>query len=399
MSIQIKEIIQNNQTLYDLLFSVYSKFMSIVCYLTPINKKQIIFCSLSGRNYDDSPLAIYNEILKRHEFDSWNIIWAFKTPKDFSIPRGKCVKFGNLSYWKILFSSKVWVGNGGIDNGIEMNPCNRVIVNTWHGSPLKKIEGEENSNAVLKKYRKNRKLNKRTIRCAQNDFDVETFARVFRSSSECFLKCGLPRNDILLKYNENDKKRLRKALGVPDDKKVILYMPTYREYLINDSLQTFIAPPISIKKWKEELSSDYVFFIRAHYAVSSALNLEDDSFCRNVSKYKTLSELYLIADLLITDYSSCFFDYAILEKPVLCFAYDREEYEAKRGLYLKLEDVMPCGVYADEDSLIKKIQTMDYQSEIKKMVEFKKQWVKYYGNASKAIVDEISKRIQLQKTI
>lgn len=367
--------------------------MSLLCHLTPINKKQIVFCSLSGRNFDDSPLAIYNEILKRHEFDSWNLVWAFKDPKSFSIPRGSCVQFGGLSYWKTLFSSKVWIGNGGIDNGIEMEPCNRIVVNTWHGSPLKKIEGEENSNAVLKEYRKKRKLNRSTIRCAQNDFDVETFARVFNCSPDCILKCGLPRNDILLNYNEKDILRIKRKMNISNGKRIILYMPTYREYLTNESSQNYIAPPLTIKKWEKELGNDYVFLMRAHYAVQSALKNEENLFYKNVSRYAPLTDLYAIADLLITDYSSCFFDYSVLEKPVLCFAYDREEYEAKRGLYLKLEDVMPCGVFVHEDELIQKIKDMNYDVETPKMIVFKKKWMKYYGNASRNVVDAVITRL------
>ena len=386
---KIKHLIKNNPFLYEICFHTYSWIMKLFCAVSPVNNNRILFCSLSGRNFDDSPKAIYDEILNRHEFDDWELYWAFKNPENFSIPRGEVIKFGGLSYWKTLFSSKVWIGNGGIDNGLDLSPFNRVVVNTWHGSVLKKSEGEENSDAVLKHYRSNKKMDNRTIRCIQNDFDLKTYTRLFRASSDCFLKSGLPRNDILLKYSDEDKRRIKEQLGIEDHKKIILYMPTYREYLINDSFQTYIAPPISFEKWEKELSGDYVFFIRAHYAVVSALNIQENTFLRDVSKYEPLSELYLIADLLITDYSSCFYDYSILEKPVLCFAYDREEYEAKRGLYLTLEDVMPCGIFYNENELIDKIKTIDYDAEHKRMIEFKKKWLKYYGNASKDVVDAI----------
>ena len=219
---KIKYLIKSNSLIYESCYYLYSIIMKLFCLVTPVHSQRIMFCSLSGRNFDDSPKAIYNEILKRHEFDDWDLYWAFKNPKTFSIPRGKCVRFGGLSYWKTLFSSKIWIGNGGIDNGLDLSPSNRIVVNTWHGGVLKKSSGEENSDAVLKFYRSNRKTDKRTVRCIQNDFDLETFSRLFHASPECFLKCGLPRNDILLKYNDDDKKRIRKQLGIQKNKKIIL---------------------------------------------------------------------------------------------------------------------------------------------------------------------------------
>ena len=363
MKNRIKHFIQNNNALYEFLFLIYNRVMSLICFLTPVKQKRILFCSLSGRNYDDSPKSIYKEILRREYFNDWELIWAFKEPEKFSIPRGETVRFGGLKYWKTLFSSKIWIGNGGIDNGLDLSPSKHIVVNTWHGSVLKKSEGEENSNAVLKNYRKNKKEDRRTIRCAQNEFDIQTYVRLFHASPECFLRSGLPRNDILMEYTEEDKKRVKESLGIPTEKKIILYMPTYREYLVNESYQRYMSPPISIERWRDELGEEYSFLIRAHYAVTAALDFKTSEFCKNVSGYEPLSELYLAADILITDYSSCFYDYAILGKPILCFAYDREEYEEKRGLYLKLEDVMPCGVFETEDNLIKKITEMDYSEE------------------------------------
>lgn len=394
MKRRIKHFIQNHNSIYEMLFTLYSRIMSLLCFFTPIKEKRMLFCSLSGRNFDDSPKAIYDEVINRSEFNDWELIWAFKEPDHFSIPRGRCIRFGDLNYWKTLFSSKVWVGNGGIDNGLDLVPSRRIVVNTWHGSVLKKSEGEENSNAVLQNYRNNKKLDTKTIRCAQNDFDIETYVRLFKASPECFLKNGLPRNDILLKYTDEDKMRVRETLGIPRDKKVILYMPTYREYWVNEYFQRYMALPLSMNKWDQMLGDRYVFLLRAHYAITAALDFKRGSFCKDVSKYEPLSELYLVADILVTDYSSCFFDYAILEKPILCFAYDRSEYEMKRGLYLRLEEVMPCGVFIDEDNLISKILNMDYSLECKKISLLKRKMLPYCnGEGSKAVVDKVLKSI------
>ena len=177
------------------------------------------------------------------------------------------------------------------------------------------------------------------------------------------------------------------------DKKVILYMPTYREYLVDEDFKTYLAPPIDLKKWQEELKSDYVLLIRAHYAVNAALEINENGFVMDVSDYPYINDLYVVSDILISDYSSSFIDYSILNKPMLCFAYDLEEYESKRGLYMKLDEVLPCIIDRDEDSLLKHIKTLDYFKASEETKAFHNKFAPYAGHASERIVDEIVSRL------
>ncbi|MGI6439065.1 MAG: CDP-glycerol glycerophosphotransferase family protein [Sphaerochaetaceae bacterium] len=223
----------------------------------------------------------------------------------------------------------------------------RVVVNTWHGTPLKKIG--EMSTLEQWQPKKKGKVDAVTIRCAQSEYDREIFQRIFNASKESFILCDLPRNDELFNYSKKEIRDIRSHLNIPVGKKIILYTPTYREYLMTSSYVLYIKPPITLSKWKEQLGNQYVLLIRAHYAVTEALDIKEDEFIKNVSNYPSLNGLYVIADLMISDYSSTYFDYSILDRPMYCFAYDYEEYNEKRGLYLKLEDVLPCNINYNED--------------------------------------------------
>ena len=386
--------LKNHPSIVKLAWDIARLVMMVWGWFVLVREKTMIFCSFGGRSFNDSPKALYDEICKKTEFDGWRLIWAFVNPDSFIIPRGDKVKVDTLAFFKALLYSRVWVSNSGMDRGIETRRKNNIKVETWHGTPLKKICGEENQTGIVKSAETYKgKIDYDTIRCAQSEYDREIFMRIFHASQEAVLLCDLPRNDELLKYSDKDVNSIRERLGIEDNKIVILYTPTYREYLINDANDTYIAPPINLRKWKDKLGGDYVLLIRAHYAVTAALSLEDDGFVKDVSGYPSINDLYVVADMMISDYSSTFFDYSILNRPMFCFAYDLKEYEEKRGLYLNLNDALPCKVDKDEDSLIDDILNVDMVVAKHKTEIFHKKYAPYAGNACEVIINKILERL------
>lgn len=355
--------------------------------------KQILFASFGGRNFNDSPKAIYDEICKRDEFKDWDLIWAFVNPDSISIPRGKKIKIDSIAFFKALLQSRVWVSNSGMDRAIHLNIKNVLKVETWHGTPLKKICGDEHQNTLGGKRAVTGALDDRTIRCAQSEFDRNLFQRLFHATRESILLCDLPRNDELFNYSAKQISEIRSSLKIDRDKKIILYAPTYREYLRDNKGENLIAPPINLKKWKEMFGSEYVLLFRAHYAVGTALNLKSDEFVVDVSSYPNLNDLYVISDMMISDYSSAFFDYSILDRPMFCFAYDLDEYQEKRGLYLDLKETLPCKVHLQENSLLEDIGNVNVDESVRKTHDFHIKYAPYAGRASKVVVDEIIKRL------
>ena len=369
----------------------------LICWRRILKKqpKTIIFSSFGGRKFDDSPKAIYDEICSRQEFNDYKLVWAFVEPEKFELQRGEKVRIDTYEFFKTLLKAGIWVGNSEIDRGIGLHFKDVLSIETWHGTPLKKIGGEENQNTLGGKVKHSKKKDSSTIRCAQSDFDKEIFARIFDADENSILLTDLPRNDKLFRYSSNEIEEIKRNLNIPNDKKVILYTPTYREFLVDSDNENYIAPPIDLKKWQNILGSEYVFLIRAHYAVNKALNIKDNEFIKDVSTYPCLNDLYIISDLMISDYSSTYFDYSILDRPMFCFAYDLEEYEEKRGLYLNLYDTLPCNVMRTEDELIDEILNCDYKESSNKTKKFHERFAPYAGNASSRVVDEIERRLNI----
>ena len=379
--------------LMDVIYKIAQIGLTWLNHIIPIRKKSIIFVSLGGRNYDDSPRTLYEYIVNRKEFIGWTFVWAFRNPENYVIPKATSIKFGTISYWKTLLSSYVWISNGGIDRGLDLVLHGHIHVNTWHGTPIKKIQGEESANPTLKLYRNSRPIDKTTIRCCQSEYDKKIFARVFRASEECFIMNGLPRNDKLLSYSRQEIQQIKQTLGIPQDKKVILYMPTYREYLMNVAL----AIPMDVNKWETSLSNEYVLLVRSHYAKHLTLLASNGDFIKDVSYYTPLTDLYAISDILVSDYSSAFFDFSILGRPMRSFAYDIDRYKQERGFYIDIENELPCPIHKNEDDLIKSIVNIDVEADSAATRIFAKKYIPHEGVACSAVTEELIKRIKNEK--
>lgn len=393
--IRVINFLKNHPKALSFVWAVGRLGLKVISVFISPKSNKMLFVSFGGRKFDDSPKALYDEISKRESFKGWDLVWGFVNPEEHKVNIGRKVRIDTPRYFYELLSSKVWIDNSGaIDRGVGLKNNKRVVINTWHGTPLKKIGGDEHSGAMATK--KKGKVDAATIRCAQSEYDREIFQRIFNASKESFILCDLPRNDELLNYSKKEIQDIRSSINIPVGKKIILYTPTYREYLMTSSYGLYIAPPITLNKWKEQLGGEYVLLMRAHYAVTEALDIKEDDFIKDVSNYPSLNDLYVIADLMISDYSSTYFDYSILDRPMYCFAYDYEEYIEKRGLYLKLEDVLPCNINYNEDDLLGEIIISNKDEYSLKTKKFHERFAPYAGNASQTIITELEVRLSIK---
>lgn len=366
--------------------------LNVLDRLIPVRKKSMIFSSFGGRSFDDSPKALYDKICSMDEYKDWTLKWAFVEPEDVDLPRGEKIKIDTVSFFIALLSTYVWIGNSEIDRGIKLFSKKHIRIETWHGTPLKRICGEENQTSV-ERVSKSRVIDHSTIRCSQSEYDREIFSRIFNASRDSILLSDLPRNDSLLCYSPEAIEVIKDKLQLGHEKKIILYTPTYREYLIDMHGDTIIAPPINFARWESELGSEYVLLIRAHYAVTSAMNLPKSDFVKDVSSYPCINDLYAISDMMISDYSSTFFDYSILDRPMLCFAYDLDEYMEKRGLYLDLEKELPCPIDKDENSLLTHIKEINVEKASKATKDFHQRFAPHAGRSCDIVINVLSNRI------
>ena len=196
----------------------------------------------------------------------------------------------------------------------------------------------------------------------------------------------MPRNDELYNVSSEDILNIKKKIGLPLDKKIILYAPTWRDSV--DGGETYaIEPPVNMDYWEKELANEYVILVRTHPYTTELLGIKDNDFIKNCSDYPNVNDLLKISDVLISDYSAVIFDYSILERPILCFAYDLDDYAKKRGLVMDLKQEMPSGIFVSENELISKIHSIDYQEESRNTMLFKNKYIEYGGNATKQCID------------
>lgn len=175
------------------------------------------------------------------------------------------------------------------------------------------------------------------------------------------LETGYPRNDIL-HAPDRDKLafEIRCKLGIPSDKKTILYAPTWRDDEYYGKGQYKFELQMDLDYMKEKLGDEYVLLLRTHYFIADALDVSAlGGFALNLSKYDDISELYLISDILITDYSSVFFDYANLKRPMLFFTYDLEKYrDVLRGFYIDIEKEVPGPLLFTTEEVVEAVKNI-----------------------------------------
>ena len=316
-------------------------------------------------------------------YNNLKYYWVLDNPDAHIVEGASKIKNNSVKFFVTALRAKYWVTNSGIERGLKFKNKKTVFINTWHGTAIKHIGKDENNNGIRFK------TSRPDVLFAQSDYDIEIFSHVFDMPKEKIVKVGLPRNDELKDLDEKQIESIKKKLGIPMDKKVILYAPTFREYN-RDSNGCVLAPPIDLKLWEQKLGNEYILLFRAHYEVNKVLGIEENEFVKNYSDYPNLNELLKIADVLISDYSSIMIDYSILERPIFNYVYDYEEYKEKRGMYFDLKEKLIGNCLEKENELLDTICEMDYEKERNKTIKFKEEFVQACGEARK-YVDEIIK--------
>ena len=365
----------------------------------PLRKERILFESFFGRNYSDSPKYIYEYIQQTYP-GRYECVWALN--KRDKLPYGgKKVKRFSLRYYYYLATSKYFVFNVRQPKSFVKRK-GMVFLETWHGTPLKRLVFDQvevsGASPLYKKqvYDQSRSWD---YLIAPNQFSSDIFRSCFMYDKE-MLHTGYPRNDILhLPERERSEKiaAIKKELNIPQDKKVILYAPTWRDDEFYDKGQYRFTLQLDLKRMQEKLSDEYVVVLRTHYFIVNVLDLDAyDGFVFNGSSYNDIAHLYLIADILITDYSSVFFDYANLRRPILFFMYDIEKYrDALRGFYIDVQKELPGPILQTSEEVIRSIENIqqisqDYQDKYNVFYDKYCGWED--GTSTKKVVEAVFRK-------
>ncbi len=338
-----------------------------------VDDKLCVFEAFNGRKYCDSPKAIYLRMLNDKKYKDFKFVWAFNNPEEFKYleknRNTKVVKYLSKEYNEVYASAKYFFTPSRLPDYITPKKSQNYI-QFWHGTPLKRlgfdieVKGENAVHTVkewthLYEYDASRY----TYMISPSRFVTEKYISAFNlkklGKDKCILETGYPRNDALFTFNEKYVDKLKKELDIPNDKKIILYAPTWRDNQYKTGTGYSYNLAIDFDKFKEKFSDEYIVLFRTHYLVAESIDLTKyKGFIYNVSDYSDINDLYILANIIITDYSSVFFDYANLKRPMLFYMYDLDEYKNNmRDFYIDLDE-LPGPIVEKEEDLYKEIKNI-----------------------------------------
>lgn len=360
----------------------------------PQKDNWIVFESFKGKNYSDSPKYIYEYLLREYG-DQYKFVWIIND-KDIAISGSPVrVKRFSLGYFYYMTRAKYWVNNMRQPVWYEKRKS-QILLQTWHGTPLKKLVFDmDDVYSASPTYKRQVYSQSRfwDYLISDNPFSTEVFQSCFLYEKEKILETGYPRNDILYADNKEEiESDIRKRLGIPENKKTILYAPTWRDDEFYDKGEYKFALKLNLEYLRKEIGNDYVILLRTHYFIADSIDVTGmEDFVFNVSKYSDIAELYLISDICMTDYSSVFFDYANLRRPILFFTYDLEKYrDVLRGFYIDIENDVPGPLLFTNEEIagaVKNIEQINEKYKEKYDIFYEKFCCCDDGHASERIVN------------
>ena len=371
-----------------------------------VDDKLVIFISFHGRGYSDNPRAIYEQMQKDERFKHYKFIWFIKDhkKKNIKINGAEVKEYFSFPYFYYMSKAKYWIINCKMPTYMCKKE-NQIYLQTWHGTPLKRLGHDIIAPEDATFYRSGVSFEQMTksydidverynYMISPNTFCTEVFQTSFRINRERLIETGYPRNDFITNATQDDIKNLKLKYNLPLDKKIVLYAPTWRDNSYVASGYTFELEA-NFHRWKEKLGNDYVVVFKPHYLIINKYENDEslNGFLYSMKAEAEINELYVLSDILVTDYSSVFFDYAVLNRPIYFYMYDLEQYKGElRGFYLDIYNELPGKIYEDEIQMLKDIYSGDYDySFLKSFNQRFNTW--QTGDCAQKVIDIVFKDI------
>lgn len=308
----------------------------------PVAPEMVMYESYAGVSISCNPYAIYKAIVDSPKFAGWTHIWVLNDPSrapEECIGRSNVIFVARNSqlYMRYLTTAK-WLINNSTFPSYFIRRDEQRYLNTWHGTPLKTLGKDIRGNFMEHKNTARNLLhathiispNSHTSHVLIERNDIEGLYRGQLAQT------GYPRNDLVINATNQQKTQFRKKLGLPaTNKPLVLYAPTWRGILGHPEIDSHQL--ISDLRYLQQQDCQILF--RGHYFAEKVL---EEAGLENVyiaPQAVDTSELLAITDVLITDYSSIFFDFLLTKRPILFYSYDQEQYEKERGLYFSMQEM------------------------------------------------------------
>ena len=336
--------------------------------LCPINKKKVVVSSYYGKGFGDNPRYIVEAL--KSKYPDIRIIWGVtdtKSREGFPEWVETC-KYNGAKYVFHMATAKFWIDN--CRKGFVMfKRREQIYIQTWHGFALKRIEKDaaESLNDGYVSYAiKDSKNIDHIISCSS--FMTEIYRKAFWYDGE-ILELGAPRNDVIINKGSECREKVYNALGISPNRKTVMYAPTFR---VDYSIDAYkIEYERLIAACEKRFGGEFVALVRLHPNVSDKASelLEYNNKILNASLYTDMQELLSACDIVISDYSSLMFDFALSGKPCFQFATDIGAYKSDRNFYFEL-DRLPFSLATDNDELEQNVLNFDSDSYGKSLGSF-----------------------------
>ncbi|KAA8362333.1 glycosyltransferase [Leuconostoc carnosum] len=368
-----------------------------------IDDKIILFEVRDGTSFTDSPYAIFTNMVMDEQFSDFHFVISLAENKKYLFEELK-LKYPDIQlelviretfvYMNMLLKAKYLINNSTF-NSYFTKKNSQVYINTWHGTALKNmgfayVQDPLNARNVLRNFLMTDYLlspNKHMTNVFLNSYKLNG---IWKGT---VLEGGLPRNDFILQDHRKQVEHwfVENKLVFDTAKQNIIYMPTWRGTDVNGANDVLVTLKNEVEKLVEKFGNTYNIFIKVHpFIYNSAQNSGLLQGYLIPNSYDT-NELFQATDILITDYSSVYFDFLITNCPILFYAWDNDVYEADRGMYFEA-DTLPGPIAYTFKQLVDNIRNIEsikveYANLYRKN---KKQFVNYDdGNVTSRYINRI----------
>ena len=365
--------------------SLFKNSWYVRCAQKPVRKNTVLLESTNGADIGNNMLRIMEE-LSKPEYEKYEI-WlscnqgvlprAEGLLKTYRLPRVKTVVCNSFQYYKLLATAGYFFTDSTFPRRFIKRE-GQIYVNTWHGTPLKKMGKDVPGGAhVIGNIQRNFLMC--DYLCLPNPYTKEIFRKAYNLEnlfSGKYVLAGYPRNQTF--FDEERQIEVRKLLGA-EKKRLYCYMPTWRGTSVSQTKEERQHQADVLKEYlrklDEEMKDGELMMIRLHPFVGPLISCEEFKHIRYMPEEMDPYEILAAADCLVTDYSSVFYDYANkVQGKIVLFLYDREKYECERDIYGEISD-LPFPVTETTEGLLEELRSpKSYEDE-----EFLREYCFYDG--------------------
>ncbi|GLW71387.1 hypothetical protein Kpho02_36860 [Kitasatospora phosalacinea] len=316
----------------------------------------VLYDVFGGRSYSCNPRAVHEELVARGL--PLEHLWVVEDGQEQPPPGTTALRMWSPEWYEALATSRYLVGNTHFPDFLERRE-GQVVAQLWHGTPLKRIARQVRTEWMAEDGyldRLEREVRQWNLLLSPSPFATPVLTDSFDYRGEP-LEAGYPRNDRLVRADPVERAAVRARLGVPEGRTVVLYAPTWRDDQ-RDGDRYRLDLQLDVEAARAALGEDHVLLLRPHVHVGGPV--PDDDFVRDVSDHPDVADLMLAADVLVTDYSSLMFDFAVTGRPMLFFTYDLEHYRGRlRGFTFDFEAHAPGPLLADSAAVVAALRDLD----------------------------------------